>query len=211
MKSAWIALIVIGLTASLGILAWDAHQRSAEALRESRQAIHLTTVASARTEDVYQLLTNYIGTVAQRIKAREDTSATRDAARGNNCASITPDTTVCQSIDFGYGTFYVSTSRVEPYLDGYKVTLQIGNPYQMTVESVVCRVHWAPSIPTNLTDEIVLAYNQSVKRKEFSILKPLAAGRWNVLEFTIAPATADELRNCGICFEGGSIYLKVSQ
>ena len=49
-----------------------------------------------------------------------------------------------QRINTDVGPLIVSLGSIEPYLDGYKVQLKVGNPLSVTFNGFVVRARWGP-------------------------------------------------------------------
>lgn len=103
-----------------------------------------------------------------------------------------------QRVDGNVGYFLVSLENVEPYLDGQKVTLLIGNPNNVVFNGFKLKVKWGLRFP-KLDDstepkslqEALSAYASSTQEKEIKLTDTLKPGNWNKVSFTIAPAKAD--------------------
>lgn len=92
-------------------------------------------------------------------------------------------------IETGAGFLLVLLGKVEPYLDGCKVELQIGNPHQMDFDGFKVSAFWGPrltSSPDNSAEVVKKERNQ-----EFSFTNQLARGRWNSVSL-ILPSTKPE-------------------
>jgi Protein of unknown function (DUF3251) len=92
-------------------------------------------------------------------------------------------------IETDAGFLLVLLGKVVPYLDGYKVELQIGNPHQMDFDGFKVSAFWGPrltSSPDNSAEVVKKERNQ-----EFSFTKQLARGRWNSVSL-ILPSTKPE-------------------
>ena len=89
------------------------------------------------------------------------------------------------------GFFLVSCDDATPYLDGYKVTLDIGNPSLMTYKAATLTVRWASS-PFWLVD------SAGIHTLSTELLQDLRPGAWTTVSLTLAPAKADQLKNLGV-------------
>ncbi|MGE5525940.1 MAG: hypothetical protein ACM3SS_19665 [Rhodospirillaceae bacterium] len=76
----------------------------------------------------------------------------------------------------------VSCETLDPYLEGYRVTLQIGNPYYMRLASVKGSLYYG---------EQVLPANKI----EIPLAGGLRPGTWTRTTVNITPATAAQMRN----------------
>jgi hypothetical protein len=82
----------------------------------------------------------------------------------------------------------ISTESVENYWDGYRVHIQIGNPTAADIVSydLVYNIYNS----TNFFDTSRIITN--------SMVNTLFKGKWNDVDFVVAPASADELRNLSV-------------
>lgn len=95
-----------------------------------------------------------------------------------------PSLATVSASDGGYGIsgyqgriFTVSVENAAPYLDGYRLTLSIGNVTAADFKDYSVFVEWGEQSRT------------------FSVLKNLRAGRWNRAEVVLLPASAAEMRS----------------
>jgi hypothetical protein len=93
-------------------------------------------------------------------------SATFDPASPNKYLRVETDA----------GFLLVSLGKVEPYLDGYKVELLIGNPLAATFDGFEVRATWAPRLKDNSG---YLEWNKKKRNQIFSFTQKLITGRWN--------------------------------
>jgi hypothetical protein len=101
-----------------------------------------------------------------------------------------------QRVDGNVGYFLVVLENAEPYLDGQKITLLIGNPNNVTFSGVKLKAKWGPRYPEKKQSsqewlEAYQAYTASSQEKEIELTDTLRAGTWNKVQFTIAPAKTD--------------------
>jgi hypothetical protein len=98
-----------------------------------------------------------------------------------------------------YGSFLVSLVDVQPYLDGYKVTLSIGNPLDADVTDGTISVKFGPSEADSLN-----TVSQAIE-------EPLAGGHWTNVSVTIAPARAEQLGYMGVSLDPTGMELHHGQ
>jgi hypothetical protein len=89
------------------------------------------------------------------------------------------------------GELFVCTKSPRPYLDGYKVTLKIGNPTSAIFHGLEVAQAWG-NAATNLPS-FVLAHGST---NHFT--DSLKAGYWNDIDLVFAPCSAEELRNAAV-------------
>ena len=108
-------------------------------------------------------------------------------------------------IDTASGFFLISVKDTTPYLDGYRVTLEIGNPTSGRYGGFKLKIAWAGDYPNQKPGESDDDYNKRTEawsnsggEKEFSFTDTLYPGAWNTVSLVISPATAQEIRNLTI-------------
>lgn len=87
-------------------------------------------------------------------------------------------------INSSSGYFLVSLQNVEPYLDGVKVHIHIGNPMFVTYNGFKLKAIWGAKL--NLTDGQD-GWRSSLKDKEISFTETLRPGCWNKINFVLSP------------------------
>jgi hypothetical protein len=126
---------------------------------------------------------------------RLDSLETAEAQGNVKWALLDPTTKSYQRIDTSLGSLLISVKSVQPYLDGYKVTLLIGNPYAMDFNGFGVSCKWSASyVYTNGVVANVDEVQKSEKSKNLEQIEVLRSGCWNSVELTISPATADEMK-----------------
>jgi len=109
-----------------------------------------------------------------------------------------------QRVDANMGYFLVGLEKVEPYLDGQKITLSIGNPGNVTFHGFKIRASWSGRMPAaNLSPEekskVWEAFRSNKEReKEIALVDSLRPGTWNRVQFIISPKKAEEFGMLGI-------------
>jgi len=94
------------------------------------------------------------------------------------------------------GFFLVSLQNVQPYLDGQRVTLHVGNPLSVTYSGFKIKATWSTRMPKfDPTDrqysEKQRAWNAGKQQKEIALTQALRPGAWNTVSFVVAPAKAE--------------------
>jgi hypothetical protein len=82
-------------------------------------------------------------------------------------------------------TFLVACSKVEPFLEGYRLTLSIGNPYSMHFD------HFSAAVAYGETISDSLKADHSARVTSVSGLSP---GIWNIVTVTISRVSAKDIR-----------------
>jgi|GEM_PF-4006502 len=89
-----------------------------------------------------------------------------------------------QRIDATAGTFLIMLENVEPYLDGHKVSILVGNPGFSTYSGIAFKLEWGPREPdTNDANRWMRWYQALGSRaKGFSFPQDLSPGAWSRVE-----------------------------
>jgi hypothetical protein len=94
-----------------------------------------------------------------------------------------------------HGPVIVSMDKIEPYLDGYKVTLSVGNPTTVTFSDATIEVEWG--LPWG-NGRSYVETSKSRKKKTFSILKSFQPGAYTLTEVALTPAKAEEIKSLSV-------------
>lgn len=92
------------------------------------------------------------------------------------------------------GPVLVMLEKVEPYLDGFTVSLALGNPTSAGYSGLKGTVRWGKKFDFEKSGD----YNK-LGVKEMDVRDILEPGTWTTVKFNIAPAKPDEVRR--IVFE----------
>lgn len=95
-----------------------------------------------------------------------------------------------QIIKFGPGFFFISLDKVEKYLDGYKLYINIGNPYVSKFDDINIIVSWGNSKP-----------------KEYQLTGSAFGAKWNKFEIFINPASEKDLEKISIVMDFPKVSL----
>jgi len=87
------------------------------------------------------------------------------------------------------GMFFVSLKNVEPYLNGVKVHVEIGNPMMSSYNGATLNVTYGPPFDGKrmFEDGYYDQYQKSLAKTSVRISDRLEAGRWNTTTFVLAP------------------------
>jgi hypothetical protein len=106
------------------------------------------------------------------------------------------------------GTFLVSLTNIEKYLNGYKVILTIGNTSSATYRGFELTLKWSTTAPEGDINKWVEWY-KARKTKTEKYTQDLVPGSWNKVEMILLPARSDELGYLEVSMETNSISLYV--
>jgi hypothetical protein len=128
--------------------------------------------------------------------AREALLATRVSDKKDREDSVTLDVThtAYQRLDTDNGFLLVSAEKAEPYLNGYKILLNVGNPLSVSYSGLKAKIKWAKYYDSNqFTPDSYAEWQKSIQQKETSFPDVLEKGAWKKIELIVAPATAEQL------------------
>lgn len=118
----------------------------------------------------------------------------------NKSVEINAVTPGYESIETNSGRFLIACDNVQPYLDGQKLQLRIGNLNLATYSGFKLKAKWGPKAPKFLAQthdkNFGLRWDQwkrSLREKEIELTADLKPGAWNAVEIVLAPAKSDEL------------------
>jgi hypothetical protein len=105
----------------------------------------------------------------------------------------------------------ISVKDAAPYLNGYKLHLNIGNPLSASYSGVKVKVRWARAYDfTKYTEASFDDWQKSVQEKATSLVDVLAAGTWNNVEVILAPATTEQLEFVTLSMSTDTVRLIVN-
>jgi outer membrane murein-binding lipoprotein Lpp len=142
-----------------------------------------------------------------RIKALEsDVLRLQLQVARHDSVSLDPAQKGYERIDTDSGFFLVSVTGVEPYLDGYRVHLRIGNPAAARYHGFTLTFTWQEPMPVRKAGESDEEYHKRDREwlkaesheKTVSFTETLYPSSWNTVSAVVSPATAKELRGLAI-------------
>ncbi len=99
-----------------------------------------------------------------------------------------------QRVDTDSSTFLVALDRVIPYMNGYKLTVSIGNPSNATFTGARVKVRWGKAYNwAGFTEASYKQWQSTIQQKEIALKEDLVPGAWNPVDLLLVPATKDEL------------------
>jgi hypothetical protein len=103
------------------------------------------------------------------------------------------------------GKFLISTIGVEPYLDGFKVRLNVGNLSSARFNGVKVQAFWPGPAPTNGPA------TYSLIDQEFQLTTVFPPGAWTEIEVALAPCDTKALRTASFTFSFSQAVLQKSK
>ncbi len=113
-----------------------------------------------------------------------------------------------QRLDTSNGSFLVSVQDASPYLDGYRVVLNVGNPSFATYTGFKVKVRWNSNYDWNkFTQEGYDAWNKNMREKEIAFTDSLSPGSWNRVELLLPTTTGQQLGYLALSMETNVVVL----
>ena len=212
-----ITLLTILLILVLGVSAYSIYvnienSKSLSFLLEKNNYINSLNLENITEKD--SLLTYKINMLEKEVESNADAIfglEIRDTM--NETIVLDSSTKGYNRIDTEYGYFLISLEEIKPYLDGYKLILDIGNPSTILFKGFKLNAKWGKAY--NKSDWIdgkdnenlspYGRYSKSLKVKSESFTKELKPGYWNRAELIISPAKANELGYLELSMETGAV------
>jgi len=133
-------------------------------------------------------------------------------------ASLNPYTANFTLVTSQFGTFMVACEGVEPFGDGQKLSLRIGNPHYATFDGVEMKVRYGRRAPEVSDSSAVetrrnwwrekTKWNKELRTQHFSFPTTIHPGAWNAVPVILAPATSEDIGFVGITLEFRTVSLK---
>ena len=152
-------------------------------------------------------ITNLVNTVvaqASEIASLKQRLTTLEWQNLHSSYSITPESKSFGIYDEEHTKLFISTKNIEPYLDGYKVQLSIGNPAAADFTGLKVISRWGPPWQTNLVFKEWLANWHAVTN---DLPQTIRHGSWTDVEISILPATAAEIHQATFDFNFTQVIL----
>lgn len=113
-------------------------------------------------------------------------------------------------INSGGLIFCVSIAEVQPYLEGFKVIFELGNPFSSSFVNPKITIKWGLGplkyYQENKSEEnsildLLDSWEKSLYQKKTTILKELKPGIWNRFEVIVSPAKLHEIEYVEFSFD----------
>jgi hypothetical protein len=109
-------------------------------------------------------------------------------------AMLDPASKAYMRVDAKVGFFLISCQNVQPYLDGQKVTLQVGNPQSVGYSGFRLKVRSGPKFNGSWNDQAVVEdWSRSLKPQDFRFTCVLVPGRWNEVEIVLSETSPERI------------------
>jgi hypothetical protein len=134
-----------------------------------------------------------VATLEKRIKALESKVWQLEYnSRKDKSVELDTSSDVFERLDSNNGSFLVRVTKAEPYLNGYKVYLAIGNTSSVTFSGFDLSLKWSIKPPEGNVEEWSKWWDGRKTKKEH-FPQDLEPGRWNTVVVILTPTRADEL------------------
>lgn len=108
-------------------------------------------------------------------------------------------------VDADAGIFLVQCENAQPYLQGYKIWLSVGNLGSATYPNVTLTAEWTADSGPNAD---ILGDPTKIRRVVEHLNQDIQPGTWNRVELILAPATAAQLSHLRISLATPTISLR---
>lgn len=94
------------------------------------------------------------------------------------------------------GIFLITIEKLEPYLDGYKATLHVGNTSTLTMLGGEFEVKWG--LPWDSPNKKPKEIWASRKSKKFSFTHTFSPGAYTAIDVALTPARPEEVKTLNV-------------
>ena len=125
-------------------------------------------------------------------------------------AEFDPTEDSFQRIDSDIASFAVSLANLQPYGDGSRITIKVGNPSAASFQNVKLNVKYGPRWPDISDPKFAEKYAEveaQVRTKEITLTKKVAAGSWNPNPIVLPGLKPDVLGFVEIGIDPSAIFL----
>lgn len=136
-----------------------------------------------------EFLMEYVGKLSEQIQALDRRLDYSELPEDETWTELNTTQKSYLPIKTRVGILFVALDNITPYLDGYRLTIRIGNPSSATLNGFQLSAQWG----TN--------------RQTFSHADKLSAGRWSKIEFIISPATVEATKKISVMVRPDKITL----
>jgi hypothetical protein len=148
------------------------------------------TAAETQNETVVQIaaLQQSISALQQRIEELESDDQMEDLFEGlDGVAYLTPGADGYSVVRMDLGHLTVQLADVQPYANGSRVSLRIGNVTGATINGAKAKIEWGS------VDDKGTPKNAEAKSREVEFSQPLQAGAWSNLPVVLEGIPPTEL------------------
>lgn len=184
---------------------------------QTKAAIHPSADDSLRKE--VASLKQQVATLAIRLTSLESDLATYKSTQEfdkelskRDSVMLDPSNPQGYSrLDTANGWFLISLKSAEVYLDGYKLTLNIGNPSSATYTGLKIKTKWNSSYDwTHYSESSFKVWQAAMRSKDDDLTDALQPGAWNSVEIILPQTKPTELSYVQVSIETNTVSLRVN-
>jgi len=115
-----------------------------------------------------------------------------------------------QPLQSNTGQFLVVLDGTDPYLDGYRLKFEIGNPYSASFRGLEITLKWGMSFNRFSESKSPTQYSKwqrSLRSKQVTLTQDLEPATWNNVNIVVSPAKPDQLSYIEISMVTKSVSL----
>lgn len=113
-----------------------------------------------------------------------------------------------ERLDTAQGTFLVALEAVSPYLDGYKITLDIGNTSSAKYNGFTLHTSWNSRFDwSKFTQDTYASWQKAMRKKDDTFTNMLYPGTWNEVEVMLPTTTGDQLGYLEVSMETNTVVM----
>lgn len=160
------------------------------------------SLSVAQRVDSTKDLSARIAELEKQVSALQDTVSTLKSHSGVRYATLDCNSGNYMEVQTSRGNMLllVSCSKVEPYLEGHKVTLDIGNPYAADIRGLSVTLRYGKDF-----DEML----QAMRNVKVDYLERLPSGQWTPVVVTLNPSKPELMRYIGVEVDVATIVLSL--
>ena len=186
------------------LTAWTVRKELASLAHIPEVTISDTRGASPSDVDA---LKNRVATLEARLSLDEDFLADKQDKQTEvvlNPANLG----VFQRLDSNPLQFLVSLKSVTPYLNGYKLVIDVGNPSTAHFSGVKIKCKWNASYNwATYSAASYKAWEAAMHTSETEVQNDISPGSWNPVDVILLPATSEEMGYLAVSIESSSASL----
>jgi len=110
-------------------------------------------------------------------------------------------------LDSETSTFMIALTDASPYLNGYRIKMNVGNPSDAKFSDAKLKVTWGRAIKASDSYSVWLA---SLHEKEVTLTEDLLPGAWNPVSVDLIPCAPNELGYLVVSLETPSVLLRTN-
>lgn len=127
--------------------------------------------------------------------------------RDRSEAEITPSDEGFNTVQTVYGMLTVQCKGIEPYADGSKVRVVVGNPLSCGFMNTEISIKYGVSF-ANYTDGGWADWQKTLRRKSFKLSESINAGSWNSFTVALPGVSPDKMGYIAIKLEPATMLLR---